>query len=207
MGPLPQVASVTTARLVLRSWDPGDAPALKRAVDESLDHLLPWMPWARDEPSPLPEVVARLTRFAAEFQRGEDWVYGIFSREDGRVLGGTGLHPRLEPGALEIGYWIHVGEVGRGFATEAAGALTRVGIEAHGARRVEIRCDPANAPSAAVPRKLGYRHVETLEGHDVTPEGEPRDTMRWVMTAEELSSSPAGRVEVRMHDARGEPLP
>ena len=38
---------IVTERLVLRCWEPRDAAALKEAVDASLDHLRPWMPWAQ----------------------------------------------------------------------------------------------------------------------------------------------------------------
>ena len=41
---------IVTERLVLRTWEPRDAPLLKEAVDSSIDHLLPWMPWAAHEP-------------------------------------------------------------------------------------------------------------------------------------------------------------
>ena len=39
---------IETERLVLRCYDPEDAPLLKDAVDRSLDHLRPWMPWTPD---------------------------------------------------------------------------------------------------------------------------------------------------------------
>ena len=48
---------IETERLVLRCWDPRDAPLLKDAIDSSLDHLRPWMPWAREEPKPLEETL------------------------------------------------------------------------------------------------------------------------------------------------------
>lgn len=44
---------IHTARLVIRCWNPADAPLLKAAVDASLDHLRPWMPWAENEPQEL----------------------------------------------------------------------------------------------------------------------------------------------------------
>ncbi len=43
---------IHTRKLVLRCWNPTDAPLLKAAIDESLDELRPWMPWARNEPGP-----------------------------------------------------------------------------------------------------------------------------------------------------------
>lgn len=44
---------IHTQRLVVRCWEPRDAPLLKAVLDESLDHLRPWMPWAQNEPEPL----------------------------------------------------------------------------------------------------------------------------------------------------------
>lgn len=35
---------IVTPRLVIRCWNPPDAPLLKAAIDASLDHLRAWMP-------------------------------------------------------------------------------------------------------------------------------------------------------------------
>jgi hypothetical protein len=35
---------IHTHRLVLRCWQPTDAPLLKAAIDVNLEHLRPWMP-------------------------------------------------------------------------------------------------------------------------------------------------------------------
>ena len=44
---------VHTQRLVIRCWQPEDAPLLKASIDENLDHLRPQMPWAMNEPTDL----------------------------------------------------------------------------------------------------------------------------------------------------------
>ena len=36
---------IETKRLVVRCYDPSDAPLLAESVTESLEHLRPWMPW------------------------------------------------------------------------------------------------------------------------------------------------------------------
>lgn len=178
---------VVTPRLVLRAWEPADAPALKAAIDRNLDRLRPWVPWAVHEPSPLEAVRERVARFRAEFDAGRDWVYGIFAPDGRTVLGGTGLHPRIGAGGLEIGYWLDAAVAGRGLATEAAAALTDLALALPGITHVEIRCDPANAPSAAIPRRLGYAHVGTLA---ITgPDGAPRELMVW---RRQRPASPAG---------------
>ncbi|WP_438007976.1 GNAT family N-acetyltransferase [Sorangium sp. So ce321] len=176
-------ARIVTARLTLRAWQPGDAPLIREAIDSSLAHLRPWMPWAVREPLPLEATVSLLERFRDDFAAGLDFHYGIFTRDEREVLGGTGLHPRIGPDAIEIGYWLREAATRRGYATEAVSSLTRVALEELGLSRVEIRCDPRNSASAAVPRRLGYRHVTTLEANALTPAGEPRDTMVWAQTA------------------------
>lgn len=178
--PVPPVL-IRTPRLLIRAWQAGDGPALKQTLDANLEHLRPWMPWAHDEPSPVEAVEARVQRFGLLFATGEDWIYGIFSPDGQRVLGGTGLHPRIGPEGLEIGYWLAAEATGRGLATEAARALTEAAFALPWVRRVEIRCDPANLASAAIPRRLGYHLAEHLKADSVDPYGRPRDTWVWRM--------------------------
>ncbi|WP_437279615.1 GNAT family N-acetyltransferase [Sorangium sp. So ce375] len=177
---------IATARLTLRAWRPEDAPLIREAIDSSLAHLRSWMPWAVNEPSSMEATVSLLEKFRDDFTAGRDFHYGIFTADERDVLGGTGLHPRIGPDAIEIGYWLRETATRRGYVTEAVARLTRVALEELGLSRVEIRCDPRNTASAAVPRRLGYRHVTTLEANALTPAGEPRDTMVWVQTAAEL---------------------
>jgi Acetyltransferases, including N-acetylases of ribosomal proteins len=173
---------VETPRLRLRCYEPADAPVLKAAIDENLEHLLPWIPWAQFEPTPLESVVTRIAGFAEQFQNGPNWGFGIFDRDETTLLGGIGFHARIGPRALEVGYWLAAKATGRGFATEAVDALTRLAFSFPEIDRLEIRCDPRNMPSAAIPRRLGYRHVATLEKHSTVFPGEPRDTMVWELT-------------------------
>jgi RimJ/RimL family protein N-acetyltransferase len=192
---------IATERLVLRCWEPRDAPLLKDAVDSSIDHLLPWMPWAADEPQTVDEKAALLRTFRGNFDLGVDFVYGIFSRDEAEALGGTGLHTRIGPEALEIGYWIRASRAGEGLTTEATAALTRVAFELTDRERVEIRCDPANERSRAIPRKLGYVEEATLRHRLHYPE--PRDIVVYSLFREDFPSSPAASAALEAYDAIG----
>jgi RimJ/RimL family protein N-acetyltransferase len=196
---------VVTSRLVLRCWEPADAPLLKAATDMSVEHLRPWMPWAAQEPTSLDAKVALLRTFRGNFDLGKDFVYGIFNRDESAVLGGSGLHTRRGPDALEIGYWIRADAINQGLATEVAAALTRVAFEVNGVQRVEIHCVTENVRSAAVPRKLGYRHEATLTRRIVHGD-EQRDEMIWTLFAEQYPDSSAAHIELAMYDALGRPL-
>lgn len=170
---------ITTERLVLRPWVAADAPLLKDAVDSSLAELRPWMPWAYKEPSTVEEIADRFVRFTDEFEHDGDWHYGILNPGETEALGSTGIHRRVGPGGLEIGYWIRTSVAGRGYATEAAAAVTRTAFEVPWVEFVEIRCDPNNLRSARIPERLGYTLVDVLKHDTVTPTGAPRDTMVW----------------------------
>lgn len=169
--------SIRSARFDLNPWSVDDAPALRVAIDESLEELLPWIPFAREEPTTMEELHSRLAGYEEDFIAGGDMLYVIRDAATQHLVGGIGFYRRVGAGALEIGYWIRSGRTGQGIATEVAEALTGVGLALDGVDRLEIHVDPANWASVRIPRKLGYRHRETVEW---TPPGEePRRTMIW----------------------------
>ncbi|MFN2145937.1 MAG: GNAT family N-acetyltransferase [Anaerolineales bacterium] len=193
---------ILTPRLCLRCWEPQDAPALKAAVDASREYLKPWMPWAHVDTS-LEMHLKRLRGERAKFDLDQDFTYAILSRDGSQVLGSTGLHTRLGAKAREIGYWVHVDHIGRGYASEAAMALTQVAFRVEGMDRVEIHCAPDNAASAAIPRKLGYTHETTLRRRLHWPDGTVMDSMVWTLFAADFPDSPSARLEIQAFDAIG----
>jgi RimJ/RimL family protein N-acetyltransferase len=193
---------IRTPRLVLRCWNPVDAPFLKEAVDSSIDHLRPFMPWAHQEPTTLQQKIELLRKFRADFDLGKEFVYGIWNPEETRVLGGCGLHTRGAANVLEIGYWIRQEETRQGYATELSKALVKAAFEIHQVNRLEIRCDLQNVISAAIPRRLGFTHEGTLRR--VVPDNTRQnstDSMVWGMLAEEYPSSPCAGIEIQAFDA------
>lgn len=192
---------IASERLLLRCWDPADAPLLKEAVDESLAELLPWMPWAAEEPQPLSAKVELLRGFRGRFDLGKEFVYGIFTPDESAVVGGTGLHARGGDDAFEIGYWIRTSHAGRGFATESSAVLTRVAFELCGVDRVDIRVDSANSASARIPRKLGFHEEATLRRRLSYPE--PRDVIVFSLFAHELAGGPSAEARFEAWDAAG----
>jgi RimJ/RimL family protein N-acetyltransferase len=189
---------------VIRCYDPRDAPLVKDAVDSSLEHLRAWMLWAESDPQPLEQKIELLRRFRSAFDAGEDFSYGIFDAAEQEQLGGIGLMPRTGPGGLEIGYWVRASAMRQGIVTEAAAAVTRVGLEVCGAERIEIRVDPDNTPSLGVPRKLGFVQEATLRRRLPAPDGVFRDVTIWSMFREDLD--PALAPGIRAFDARGQQL-
>jgi RimJ/RimL family protein N-acetyltransferase len=189
---------IETPRLVLRCWEPDDAPLLKDAVDSSIEHLLPWMPWARYEPQSLDEKLQLLREFRGQFDLGEQYVYGILEPDESRALGGCGLHPRGGDGSLEIGYWIRADAIGHGLATEAAAVLDRV----------DLGVDPENERSRKIPVKLGFVEEGLLRRRlpPKTDGGPRRDQLMFSLLGEELAASPCLGFEYVAYDALGRQL-
>jgi RimJ/RimL family protein N-acetyltransferase len=196
---------IETKRLVVRCYNPLDAPLLAESVTESLEHLRPWMPWVHAEPEPLEAKVQRLKQFRGLFDLGQDFVYGIFNPEETKLLGGTGLHTRLGADQLEIGYWIHKDHANQGLVTESTAALIKVAFEIIQVHRIEIHCDPANSASAAIPRKLGFTHEGTLRAKTRFLDAW-RDSMIWGLLEREYAESPASGAEIRVFHANGRPV-
>jgi RimJ/RimL family protein N-acetyltransferase len=169
---------IDAGAVILRRNRATDAGAVARAVEESLDHLQPWMPWAHAGAATVEAQAARTAEVEAGWERGTDFVYLLLRPEVGSrdsavpsrrspvddggdgagpVLGVIGLHRRIGPRAIEIGYWTHVAHSGRGYMSAAAGSVTRVADALPDVDRLEIHTDEANLRSAAIPPKLGYR--------------------------------------------------
>ncbi|MFC8721217.1 GNAT family N-acetyltransferase, partial [Kitasatospora sp. NPDC057198] len=163
----------------LRRRRSADAAALNAAVVANLAHLSPWMPWAQHAPT-LAESEQVSVRGEQVWDEGTDFMYLlVLDADPAAVVGAFGLHGRIGPGALEIGYWVHREHTGRGLATAAARALTDAALALPGITRAEIHCDEANAASAAVPRKLGYALDRIDEEAPIAP-AETGRKMIWV---------------------------
>ncbi len=180
MAPFP--ASIPLANgETLRRYTNDDVDALHRAIEESREHLAPWMAWANEV---LPTRAEREAMFADWNSMPRDVSYGVFD-ENSNVLGGTGLHDRGGPDEIEIGYWVHVGAIGRGLATRITETLTTVAFASETSLvRVLIKHDAANVASGRVPARLGYErtNVETESGTN-------RELWTW-----EISRSAWGRL-------------
>lgn len=162
---------VCTERLCLRCWRRGDAVLLLPVLEVNVEHLRRWIPEHVSAPAPLPELEERLAGFAADFRAGRNWRFGVFAPDECDVFGEISLFPRSAAGRvpvdaadrLEVGYWLRRDVTGRGYATEAARAMLSLAASLPGMSHVEIRCDPLNTASAAIPKRLGFRLVTQWE--------------------------------------------
>jgi RimJ/RimL family protein N-acetyltransferase len=196
-----------TPRLMLRCWNPEDAPRVQPVIEANVAHLSPWMPWVAAEPVPVEEKAATLRRFRAAFDRDEDYVYGMFSPDGERIMGGCGLHKRVGPKGIEIGYWVDKDHLRQGLATEATCVLTRVAMACMDVDRVELHIDPKNHASAGVAETLGFGFEGVLRRRFPLEEGQLRDTGIWTVFRADYANTPvrakAQALELEAYDLMG----
>ncbi len=99
----------------------------------------------------------------------DPWLHGfkVTLREEGTIIGDAGFKgPPSDDGFVEIAYGIEPEHQGRGFATEAARALTEFARQAAGVRVVRAHTKHRDNASSRVLAKCGFRFV----GEVVDPE-------------------------------------
>jgi RimJ/RimL family protein N-acetyltransferase len=169
--------SFETNRLIIRAplWDDGEM--VNEAVEESIEELRLWMPWAQQIPA-LEESEIGVRKARLEFLERTDLRLYLLLKETGQFIGSSGLH-RVDwkAGKFEIGYWVRTSFAGQGYITEAVDGITSFSINNLHANRIEIQCDSRNVRSSNVAKRLGFTLEGILRKHRNDVNGELRDTM------------------------------
>lgn len=168
-----------TARLLLRTPQAGDGPALHAAVAESLPELrrfLASLPWVAAEQSvALSESYCRMAH--ANFLARRDMPYLLLEKATGQLVGSSGLHrPEWATPKLEMGYWVRSSRSGQGFVSEAVAALTALAFNQIHAARLELITDEANGASRQVAQRCGFALEGILRHERRAPDGSLRNT-------------------------------
>lgn len=141
--------------VTLRRFDrEADLSELFEVIEESLEHLRPWMPWVAEHS--LARTADFLVRRDEAWESGRAFTYAILLGK--AIVGACQLFRRDDSPAngREIGYWLHPAATGRGVATRAARALVDQAFRLPGVDYVEVVHDPANRASGGVPARLGF---------------------------------------------------
>lgn len=196
---------IETNRLIIRCYQMEDAPMLSDAITRSLDHLRPWMPWAKSQPTP-ESTIKLLKLFHETFYLGQDYFFGIFNKTETELIGSTGLHTRIGAHAREIGYWINVAHTRQGYAKETVTALIKIGFTIEKLERIEIRCDPNNIISQKIPKALGFKNIATIKNNETDVNGQPRDTMIWSLLLKDYLLHPHQTLNIKAFDRDGQEI-
>ncbi len=202
---VPEEIEVGADGLVLRRWRLADAGSLLAAIERSQAELRRFMPWAI-EPATPESVGAFLETVAIDAPSAPSIGFGLFDGA-GELVGSFGFSDRRGRGILEIGYWVRSDRTGRGYATAGAQAVTATALRCFpDIDLIEIRCDPANVASAAIPPKLGYR-LDRTDVADILAAAQTGSQQVWVLSRSDILSRSDTVSPTTWRRSAGRPVP
>jgi RimJ/RimL family protein N-acetyltransferase len=158
--------------LKLRWLDERDAPAQFAIFSDPEVMRFINHPWTR-----MAQADEAIDQALVAYQDGTNLIFGVELRETGEVIGNVNLHRFFESNRrCEVGYAVATAHQGRGYASEALGAVIEYGFRELDLDRFEADINPANTASARVLERLGFRK----EGY--MPE-------RWIIRGEKADSA------------------
>jgi len=161
LRPLRPGYPVRTGRLLLRPLTAADADGL--LAYRSLPDVCRYVPF---EPQTRDDLLQRIAGWWSRTEltdAGQALTLGVEVTETGVLAGDVMLAWNSREHATgEIGYVFHPDLAGRGYATEAAEALLRLGFGSLGLHRIIARVDERNEPSARLAHRLGMRQEARL---------------------------------------------
>jgi RimJ/RimL family protein N-acetyltransferase len=172
-------------RVLLRPYRVDDAEQLFAAIDESRDHLRPWVTWVLNNRT-VDDVRDYCIRSQASWLLRTELVLGIFDVASGRYLGGIELHdPDWQLRTFEIGYWLRASAVGHGLATESTRLLADFALSRLQARRITLHCNARNDASRRVAERAGFTLEGRLRNARLEPDGSIADELVYAIVPED----------------------
>jgi len=145
--------------IYMRLPEERDAQALFEVIDRNRKRLEEWLHWAHNTHS-REDVLNYVQMARKDFQKPEAIHLLIFRKDE--IIGGCGLRLNELNSYGEIGYWIDAEFSGKGIVTDCCRAIVEYALTDMGLNRVQIRCASGNVRSAAIPKRLGFKHEGTL---------------------------------------------
>lgn len=160
MRALPQPEFALPGGMLLRPWEPYDAPALvESCLDPEIQH------WNRPGHLTLAGAEEKITRWRHRWQAEEAAIWAVAPATGGPAVGLIGLADLDLPGGSgEFLYWLLPAGRGTGVMVKATDRITRWAFEDLGLHRLRITHSVANPASCAIATKAGYPLEGTMRG-------------------------------------------
>ncbi|MEU6508111.1 GNAT family N-acetyltransferase [Streptomyces sp. NPDC046942] len=163
----PQPTLPTGDGLLLRPWQPQDAPAVHAAFQDPLMHQ--WHIRSCDSEE---EAADWIGQWQQEWRGERQAQWAVVAADGDELLGRVALRDIvLGDGVAEVAYWTVARARGRGVAVRATTALSRWAFEEIGLHRLELSHATANQASCRVAVKAGFAPEGTKRSALLHPDG------------------------------------
>lgn len=167
---------IESERLIIRVAKPGDGKVLNEAIVESSEQLKGWVPWIEPLPS-IGDSESTCQQAYENFLSNKDLIVLLFLKEDGTLIGGSGLHSvNWELRHFKVGYWGRTKYLGNGLITEGVQALVNHAFLNLMAKKIYLHIDPKNVNSSKLAERVGFKLENTLYSDRLDFSGNLRNT-------------------------------
>jgi RimJ/RimL family protein N-acetyltransferase len=179
-----------TSRLLLRPLSTADIDSL--VAYRSLDEVCRYVPFEPMDADVVRKRLASAWSLTTITTEGEALTLGIELAESGALIGDVMLFFKSSAHlGGEIGWVLHPGYSGHGYATEASHAMLHVAFDQLGLHRVVARIVVGNTTSVRVAERLGMRPEAHLISHERL-KGAWIDEIDFALLADEWTSIHCG---------------
>ncbi|WP_254840447.1 GNAT family N-acetyltransferase [Natronomonas marina] len=182
------------------SFDPYEMYEHVHADAPNIEEVTQWLNW---DPHEHPKETAEFVDYVGKnYDNDEGADYAIYPRDGedraGQFAGTTGLSVDWDLRRGTLGAWLRKPFWGRGYSGERAKALAALAFDVLDLDVVGVTHDPENEKSGRAIKKyigaLGGRKEGVIR-NDIVMNGEPRDSVRYSVTAEEYREATDGEPE------------
>ncbi|MCH5586342.1 GNAT family N-acetyltransferase [Shimazuella sp. AN120528] len=168
---------IVNEEIELRLLQPKNAKEIFQLVNQSRLYLGRFLPWVNSVTSP-EDYKEIIPSWLQQFAENKGFQSGIYYQ--GAFAGMIGFHPiDWNTRMTAIGYWLAEEHQGKGIMTRCCKKMIEMGFQDYELNRLEIRCDPANEKSRAIPERLGFIQegvlrevaIQNEEHHDLVVYG------------------------------------
>jgi ribosomal-protein-alanine N-acetyltransferase len=151
---------IETERLILRDFIYEDWKQVHEyaSKDEVTQYTI-WGPNTEEDTKRYVE--EQISKQQAEVRT--DYEFAVVLKDSNLLIGGCGIY--VADHNAEVGYSFNPVYWGKGYATEAAHAILKLGFETFHVHRIYATCRPGNIPSANVMKRLGMKQEGHLREH------------------------------------------
>lgn len=163
------IVIIETERLIIRPPKSGDAKPVNQAINQSLNEISRWMPWASDPRLETTEDFIKRGIQSWKEPQPKELPMIIELKSTGEIISASGFNEKsnFEVPMFETGYWINTEFAGNGFITEAITAITRFAFDHFSAVRVQICAQKENIKSINVAKRVGFIEEAILKNFRV----------------------------------------
>lgn len=153
------------ASVYIRRMKETDAASLLDLRRRNRAFFQPFEPVRTERDFSMAGIQDTLAQDQLHWERGSGYGFGIFGRDDERLVGRVNLS-NVVRGAWEnctVGYYMDREAGGRGWMTEALGQAVGFAFGEAGLHRIQAAVMPRNLPSIRVIEKSGFRYEGLAE--------------------------------------------